>query len=42
MKDPVYDEEVEPIWVKCVMCQEVMEKDEFDLHDCPILPWEYI
>ncbi len=42
MTDPAYDEEVPDIMVRCVMCQETMPKDEWDLHDCPIIPWEYI
>jgi hypothetical protein len=42
MKDPLYDEETPEVWVRCILCGETMLKEEFEIHDCDVIPFEEV
>jgi len=27
-------------WVRCILCGETMDRNEYDIHDCDIVPFE--
>jgi hypothetical protein len=27
--------------IRCLLCMEIMPKDEWSMHDCPIAGWEW-
>jgi hypothetical protein len=35
-----YDQDAPLEWVRCLLCNEVVERDWFDAHECEIQGWE--
>ncbi len=37
-----YEEDVPDVYVRCILCGEMMTRDEFAIHDCDIIPFEEV